>query len=249
MAFNANNMTRATASGNGGAPSVWAYGSSTDDFATIAASGYFNFFAANFTIKDWIIIQATDSTLAVQVTAVTPNVTVAVISNFSDALNDGDIFVGNASNIATPVAMSGDATLSNTGVLTVGKALDGGNAVNTAAGSVLGALPVLHVVALPGGATSTVGIVLTNKTTVIDAWVQLNGAGSASDTYQVKNGSTAITNAMDGNAVDKTIVRAGTIDDAQATINASGTLNVTQTDGGGSDSPPATAFILGWHVA
>lgn len=34
----------------------------------------------------------------------------------SDALDDGDIFVGNASNIATGVTPSGDITLSNTGV-------------------------------------------------------------------------------------------------------------------------------------
>lgn len=34
-------------------------------------------------------------------------------------LTSGNIFVGNASNVATSVAMSGDATISNTGVLTV----------------------------------------------------------------------------------------------------------------------------------
>lgn len=41
----------------------------------------------------------------------------------TDALNktlaSGTIFVGNGSNIATPVTMSGDATISNTGVVTV----------------------------------------------------------------------------------------------------------------------------------
>ena len=35
------------------------------------------------------------------------------------ALNDGNIFVGNASNVATAVAMSGDATIANTGALTI----------------------------------------------------------------------------------------------------------------------------------
>jgi hypothetical protein len=37
----------------------------------------------------------------------------------SNSLLDGRIFVGNASNIATGVAMSGDATVSNTGALTI----------------------------------------------------------------------------------------------------------------------------------
>jgi len=44
----------------------------------------------------------------------------------SDSLLSGHIFVGNASNIATDVAMSGDATISNAGVLTIAN-----NAVTT----------------------------------------------------------------------------------------------------------------------
>jgi len=45
----------------------------------------------------------------------------------STALASGDIFVGNASNIATAVAMSGDATISNTGAVTIAN-----NAITTA---------------------------------------------------------------------------------------------------------------------
>lgn len=37
----------------------------------------------------------------------------------SSALADGNIFVGNGSNIATPVTMSADATISNTGAVTI----------------------------------------------------------------------------------------------------------------------------------
>lgn len=37
----------------------------------------------------------------------------------SDTLPSAQIFVGNASNVATPVAMSGDATMANTGALTI----------------------------------------------------------------------------------------------------------------------------------
>ncbi len=40
-------------------------------------------------------------------------------NKMSSALNDGKIFVGNASNVASPVALSGDATLVNTGALTL----------------------------------------------------------------------------------------------------------------------------------
>lgn len=44
---------------------------------------------------------------------------IATISPSEIALTDGRIFVGNASNIAAAVAMSGDTTISNTGVVTI----------------------------------------------------------------------------------------------------------------------------------
>lgn len=58
------------------------------------------------------------------------------------ALTSGNIFVGNASNIATSVTMSGDATISNTGILTV------------ANGAITGA-KIANDVALAGNPTTT----------------------------------------------------------------------------------------------
>jgi hypothetical protein len=248
MAFNIQNFARITAAGQSVAPALNAYGTS-DTFATATASGYFNDNALNLNVGDIIFINASDSNLAVQVTATTPNVTVSVISNYDTALADGRIFVGNGSNIATPVAMSGDITIDNTGETTIGKVLDGGNAGNVAVNSVLGAVPVLHAIAVTGGATASYDVVLTNKTVVTDVWVQFNGAGAAGDTIQVLNTAAAITNAMDGNQLDTAIVRAANINDANATINAGGTLRVTQTDAAGSNAPPCTVYVLGWHVA
>ncbi len=43
----------------------------------------------------------------------------AAPSGLSDTLQSGNIFVGNSSNIATGVAMSGDGTISNTGVFAI----------------------------------------------------------------------------------------------------------------------------------
>lgn len=57
----------------------------------------------------------------------------------SSALTSGSIYVGNASNIATGVAMSGDATLANTGAITVTKT--SGTAFGPAATALLGQLP------------------------------------------------------------------------------------------------------------
>lgn len=48
-------------------------------------------------------------------------------SGLSSTLSSGNIFVGNVSNVATGVAMSGDATMANTGALTIAN-----NAITTA---------------------------------------------------------------------------------------------------------------------
>lgn len=48
-------------------------------------------------------------------------------AGLSSTLSSGNIFVGNASNVATGVAMSGDATISNTGALLIAN-----TAINTA---------------------------------------------------------------------------------------------------------------------
>lgn len=50
----------------------------------------------------------------------TGNTLNATSSGLSNVLASGQIFVGNASNVATGVVMSGDATISNTGFLTIG---------------------------------------------------------------------------------------------------------------------------------
>jgi hypothetical protein len=51
-------------------------------------------------------------------------------NKLSSTLNSGYIFVGNASNVATGVALSGDATISNTGAITVTR-LQGRSVANT----------------------------------------------------------------------------------------------------------------------
>lgn len=62
------------------------------------------------------------------------------------------------------------------------------------------------------------------KLRIVDVIIEPRGA-SANGTMKITNGTNDITNAMVC-AVDKTMVRAGTIDDAYSTIAAGGTIEV-----------------------
>ena len=64
-------------------------------------------------------------------------------NKLSSSLASGKIFVGNGSNVATAVSMSGDATLSNAGVLTLGTVplSKGGTGATTQAGAANAILP------------------------------------------------------------------------------------------------------------
>ena len=95
----------------------------TGDFFKVSGSG-------TITVSDGTIEVDSGDMLIINTDIVNDgSITVASIDKIDnteaqDILREGDllsgqIFVGNASNVATAVAMSGDATLSNAGVLTI----------------------------------------------------------------------------------------------------------------------------------
>ncbi len=105
---------------------------STDSLATITTAGYLNG-VNNGNIVSGVQLSPTDvieclysfndSTGSCSFTLLRPTFSNGVITLNADAgsegLTSGHIFVGNSANVATDVALSGDATLSNTGVLTI----------------------------------------------------------------------------------------------------------------------------------
>lgn len=115
--------------------------------------------------------------------------------------------------------------------------------------NVTGGVPVLHRVDVPAGATGDVDTVLVNKTRIVEAWlVKRSAAGGGAGTIQLKNGSNALTDAMSIDVADQTIVRAGTLDDAQQEIAAGGTLKITRTRTASTDET-CTVYVLGLLVA
>jgi hypothetical protein len=112
-------------------------------------------------------------------------------AGLSSTLSSGNIFVGNVSNVATGVAMSGDATIANTGALTIAN-----NAITTA--KILNANVTLaklaagitpsHIIKF-GGQTTTVGGSATEAFTI-------TGAVAATDrafVQVVNNGTNNVT--------------------------------------------------------
>jgi len=107
---------------------------------------------------------------------------------------------------------------------------------------------VVHRVDVADAATGDINVTIDDKIRVIDVWlVKTGGAGGASDTIQVKETANVITNAMDINVVDQTIVRAGTIDDAEWEIPAAGTLRITRTKVSAANVA-CTVFVKGIRV-
>ena len=114
---------------------------SSDNLVTITTAGYLNnmgtLILPNLQIAPSDVIEClysynviTDSGTLVYLQPSITNGVITLVSLNAPAtitLANGLIFVGNASNVATGVALSGDATISNTGVMTIAN-----NAITTA---------------------------------------------------------------------------------------------------------------------
>lgn len=123
--------------------------------------------------------------------------------------------------------------------------LDGSNVATVASGSVLGGIPVLIPITIADSTGDTV-VVVTNKLRVIDVWVvKTTTAGGAGDTVTVKNGATAITDAISLNHVDKSVTRLATLDDAQSDLTAGASLTVSAAK---STSVASIVYVLAIRI-
>ena len=121
----------------------------------------------------------------------------------------------------------------------------------SADGGTGGAIPLIFQITTTANATNSQTITLDRAFSVVDAWaVLVGGAGTTSDTYQLFNDTTAISDAVSiASAGDTDIVRIGEINDASYQLSAGGTLKVTVTDGGGTDVPSLLVYVLGYANA
>ncbi len=134
----------------------------------------------------------------------------------NQTLVSGNIFVGNASNVATPVAVSGDATIANTGVLTIAnsavttaKIADNAVTETKIAGSAISLSG-----GLLGGAGTSISIKpdITTGDTICPVNVSTNGTGVKLDNVSIKQNIAGIINVadVDGNNVQKIFLKSTT---------------------------------------
>jgi hypothetical protein len=159
-----------------------------------------------------------------------------------------DLVSGTAIDL-TASDTAGEDARSKVTIAVEAASLSGTQVAVNAAANVIGSIPVIHRVTVPAGTTGDVDVTLTHKTLVVDAWlVKTTAAGGGAGTITVKNGATAITDAMSININDKAIARATTIDDASHEIAAGGTLRVTRTRSASTDES-CIVYVKGVRVA
>jgi phage-related tail fiber protein len=187
-------------------------------------------------VADWT--RAADMAAA----AVIPNGTIIVV----DAGTAG-------ANRIYKITNAGAITIATTGLTfaripSVSDRINGTFVAATANANVIGGVPVVHRIAVPDG-TGNTDVVLTHQTLITHIeFLKTTGAGGAADTCTVQNAANAITNAMDTNVADLTIVRPTTMDDAQTTIAAGGTLRVAINDGGAGASSAGLVIVQGLRI-
>lgn len=126
------------------------------------------------------------------------------------SLESGKIMVGNVSNVATDVAMSGDVTIAATGVTTIGAEKITESKLESAASDSLSAGRLARVTydfAVNGGTIGTIGLGLTlpDNAIIRRAWYDvITTATSATDAATI-----AINIPTDGDLVDAIAISAG----------------------------------------
>ena len=172
---------------------------------------------------------------------------VANIPTEVDMKTDTAFPVGNGTTIV-PRVMSGDATMANTGAVTLASnKLTGTHVKETAAAEVLGAIPILYRFTIAAGALGNTDITVTNKTRIIDAWTVLKGAGVANTVFTLFNVGNAASGTMAASGADGTITRPATLVTAQCDVADGAILRVTSSVG--ATQPDAEVYVLGVRVA
>ena len=175
----------------------------------------------------------------------------AIVLTKLENVTSGNVIVGNAVNKAASVALSGDATISNAGVLDLAANVVTATEINTyAVGGLLSTPELVLIYDTAGGATANLDKVITEKM-MITGFTAINlEDGSAGDTVQLQTGAgVSISNVMSVGGTNNSKVFCDDLYHANAVIAAGGTIRIREVDGGGIDSPAVRCIIKHVKVA
>ncbi len=111
-----------------------------------------------------------------------------------------------------------------------------------------GGVKIVKEVVIPAGVTGDVVANLEDGMEITDIHLlKTVAAGGGAGTIQAKNGANAITDAMDIDVADETIVRAATLDDAGRTFRKGQNITFTRTRTGSTDES-CIAVIEGFKL-
>ncbi len=118
---------------------------------------------------------------------------------------------------------------------------------NVANANVIGGVPILFRIDV-GDASADTDVVTTHKIRILDAWGLNTGiaAHASADTWQLKNSTNAITDAVAKTATVNAVKRIGTINPTYHEIAAGGTLRVTAVK---DTNAAVTVYVLAIRVA
>lgn len=210
--------------------------------------------ATAVTMSGDVAISATGATTLQPNSVDNNNIKATAGINFSklEALPSGQMLVGNPGNQAAAVAMSGDATLSNSGVLSlVAGAVDAQNVSNYTVDDVVAGISTTLVFDLAGnGATTNEDKTLTYGLNITGFKVINRGNGSLGDTVQLQTGSgVAISDILSVGGANNSFESAHDLHHSNTSIASGGTLRFRLVDGGGNDRPPVRVIVEGVKIA
>jgi hypothetical protein len=117
--------------------------------------------------------------------------------------------------------------------------------------SSLPSIVFMHDIAVPHSTAATpqtVNLTIEDRMQIVDVQVLKTGGGASGTTVSTVQVQTstggAITNAIDAKVVDKTVVRAGTIDDALAVRAAGGVIRVVRSGSIGAGAGAVVSSIV-----